>query len=116
MDKYIRALKERVEEPGFCRLFYGECPQCSKRLWSVGEEVNYSSGTIRAKFICPCGKKYKQTVYKKGKGKSYRYPQGLVIDQIIKGKKMRMINSHVGQFIVTEKGIKVRKKKAKVEK
>lgn len=59
----------------FVRCFYGVCPKCGKRIFSIDD--NSVENKIVAKFICDCGKKWKETVYS-SKKKEYKYPQMLV--------------------------------------
>jgi len=64
---------------GFVRLFYGVCPTCGKHIFSVDEEHIVEKQQIIAKFLCPCGKKYKQVMIDFSKPHPhYRYPQALV--------------------------------------
>lgn len=84
MSEYTKRLHKFVNGYEFVRCFYGECPNCGKHVFSVGDDViDYKS--IKAKFICDCGKKWKETVYSP-EMKKYKYPQALV--QEYHGKKV----------------------------
>ena len=109
MGQYEKRLNKVVSEPGFKRLFYGECKNCGKNIWSVGETIDIESGTIKAMFICNCGAKYKQTVYSRESKGGYKYQQGLVTDVTLKGKKYRVIRTLKALYFCTEDGIKVKK-------
>lgn len=75
MSEYTKRLHKLINDYGFVRCFYGECPRCGKHVFSVGDDVvDYSS--IKAKFICDCGKKWKETVYSP-EMKKYKYMQAL---------------------------------------
>lgn len=93
MGRYEKELYKTVSTPGFKRLFLGECKGCGKRIWSIDEDIDTETGKIKAKFICNCGEKYRQTVYSRGKGKTYRYEQGVVDDILFKGKKVSVIRT-----------------------
>lgn len=82
MSRYTRALYNYLNGGNFVRCFYGRCPECGKRIFSIGDDV--VEGKIKAKFVCECGKKYKETVYSKDL-KHYKYPQALA--EVIKDKK-----------------------------
>ena len=76
MSPYTKRLHKLVNDPHkFVRCFYGKCPECGQRVFSIGEQVENSK--IRAKFMCNCGKKWIETVYSKDM-KKYKYPQALV--------------------------------------
>lgn len=76
MSEYTRRLHKFVNGYEFVRCFYGVCPNCNERVFSIGDDViDFSS--IKAKFICDCGKKWKETVYSPELGK-YKYPQALL--------------------------------------
>lgn len=94
MSEYTRRLHKFVNGYEFVRCFYGECPTCGKRVFSIGDDVvNFDS--IKAKFICECGRKWKETVYSPELGK-YLYPQALVetYQDLRKGevKVLRLMN------------------------
>lgn len=74
MSEYTKALHKFLNGYSFVRCFYGKCPSCGRRLFSVGDDV--VDHKIKAKFVCECGKKYKETVYFPGMNK-YKYPQAL---------------------------------------
>ena len=78
MKSYNELLYDVVNSGNFVRSFYGVCPECRRRIWSVGEKHNEGL-SIQALFKCSCGKKYKETVYKKGMG-TYKYPQAIAKD------------------------------------
>lgn len=82
MSEYTRALHKFLNGYSFVRCFYGKCPICSKRIFSIGDDV--VEDKIKAKFVCECGKKYKETVYSSNMNK-YKYPQALA--ETIKDKK-----------------------------
>lgn len=111
MGEYEKRLYKVVNSPGFKRLFLGECKNCGKKIWSIGEEIDVDKGTIKAKFLCNCGAKYKKTMYSREHKHGYACQQGLVSDMMIKGKSYRVIHSLSGIYLVTPKGIKVKKKK-----
>lgn len=112
---YEERLKKVVEEKGFKRLFYGTCKDCGAKIWSIGEQIDVEKGVIKALFVCNCGAKYKQTVYSRGKKGGYRCSQGLVVDMDINGKSRRVIQGYDGIYLVTENGIKCKKRKKKGE-
>lgn len=93
MGVYEKRLYATVNKPGFCRLFLGECKECGTKIWSVGEDIDLETGRIKARFLCNCGAKYKQTVYSRGHNSTYRYQQGIVDDMTMKGKKCRIIRT-----------------------
>ena len=109
MGRYEERLKKVVDETGFKRLFHGKCKNCGERIWSVGEQIDIDTGTIKAMFICNCGAKYKQVVYSREKKGGYKYEQGLVTDMKIKGKSVRIIRAQSGLYRVTANGVKVKK-------
>ena len=109
MGKYEERLKKVVEEPGFKMLFHGKCKNCGARIWSIDEQIDIESGTIKAMFLCNCGAKYKQVVYTREKKGGYKYEQGLVTDMKIKGKNTRIIRARSGLYMVTSTGVKVKK-------
>lgn len=78
MGKYEEALLNYMDSKDFVRTFYGECPNCNLRIWSIGEEYDLEKGHIKAHFVCNCGKKFKKVVFSKKNKYKYRYPQGLV--------------------------------------
>lgn len=73
-DIYLKNLCNFINKDRFIRCFYGKCPECEKRIFSVGDDV--INNKIRAKFVCSCGKKYKETVYSPDMG-HYKYQQAL---------------------------------------
>lgn len=76
MSDYTQKLHALVNDPHrFVRCFYGVCPECKKRIFSVKEQIKGSE--LKAYFICDCGKKWKETVYS-AQMKKYKYPQALV--------------------------------------
>lgn len=48
MGQYEERLSKVVNEPGFKRLFYGECKNCGKNIWSVREQIDVDKGVIKA--------------------------------------------------------------------
>lgn len=82
MSLYTKNLHSFLNSGRFVRCFYGQCPDCGKHIFSVGDDA--VGDKIKAKFICECGKKYKETVYSPDMGK-YKYPQAL--PEVIKDKK-----------------------------
>ena len=78
MNEYTRRLYKFINGFEFVRSFYGECPHCGKHVFSIGDDV-VDNSAIKAKFICPCGKKWKETVYSRDM-KKYKYPQAMVED------------------------------------
>ncbi len=111
MGVYEERLKSFVDEEGFKRTFYGPCKNCGKMIWSVGEEIDVDAGKIKALFLCNCGAKFKRTVYARGTKGGYKCIQGIVTDIKLKGKPYRAIDSVRGIYIVTDKGIKVKRTK-----
>ena len=81
MSEYTKRLHKFVNGDRFVRTFYGECPSCGKRVFSVGDDAVPLDGStvIKAKFMCPCGKKWKEIVYSKDL-KKYKYRQTLPED------------------------------------
>ena len=61
MSEYTKRLHKFINGYEFVRCFYGECPDCGKHVFSVGDDAIGSK--IKAKFICDCGKKWIETVY-----------------------------------------------------
>lgn len=82
MSRYTKALYNFLNGGNFVRCFYGKCPECGKRIFSIGDDA--VGDKIKAKFVCECGKKYRETVYSKELSK-YKYPQAL--PEVIKDKK-----------------------------
>lgn len=111
MGVYEKRLYDTVSKPGFKRLFYGKCKECGARIWSIDEDIDIETGRIKAKFICNCGAKFRQTVYSRGHQTTYRYQQGIVDDMVIKGKKRRIIRTLDGIYFPT--GEKILKKPRK---
>ena len=79
MSEYTKRLHKLVNGYGFVRCFYGECPVCERQVFSVDEDVVENNTAIKAKFVCECGKKWKETVYSRN-SKKYKYRQALVED------------------------------------
>ena len=48
-------------------------------MFSIGDDVTDGFTTIKAKFICSCGRKWKETVYSRDM-KKYKYPQTIPED------------------------------------
>ena len=46
--KYTEALHNYINRNGFVRCFYGKCPECGERIFSIGDEV-IDNKTIKAK-------------------------------------------------------------------
>ena len=105
MSEYTRKLHSFINGYSFVRCFYGKCPECGKHVFSVGDDViDYSS--IKAKFICSCGKKWKETVYS-SKMSRYKYRQALVEDY--RDKKLgivKVLRLDNRIFLVTPEKIK----------
>ena len=78
MSEYTKRLHKFTNSGNFVRCFYGVCPECGKRVFSIGDDVVEDS-VIKAKFICSCGMKWRETVYSRSM-KKYKYPQALVED------------------------------------
>lgn len=93
MGVYEKRLYDTVSKPGFKRFFYGKCKECGARIWSIDEDIDLETGKIKAKFVCNCGAKFRQTVYSRGHKSTYRYEQGIVDDMTVKGKKCRVIRT-----------------------
>ena len=89
MSEYTKRLHKFINGYEFVRCFYGECPNCGKHVFSVGDDV-VDSRYIKAKFICSCGKKWKETVYSP-EMKKYKYRQALV-QEYRKKKVLRLDN------------------------
>lgn len=83
MSDYSERLHNYINRNGFVRSFYGKCPECGKRVFSVGDDV-VDFSKVKAKFLCPCGKKWKEVVYSRELNK-YKYPQALVEEYRLKG-------------------------------
>lgn len=111
MGVYEKRLKESVSEEGFKRLFYSPCRNCGKMIWSIDEEIDVEAGKIKALFLCNCGAKFKRTVYSRESKGGYKCIQGIVQDVTIKGVNHRVISSVRGTFLVTDKGIRVKRTK-----
>ena len=77
MSEYTKRLSKLINGYEFVRCFYGECPICEKHVFSIGEDVTDNNTKIKAKFVCECGKKWKETVYSR-ESKKYKYRQALV--------------------------------------
>ena len=75
MSEYTQRLYSFINKQGFVRTFYGECPTCEKYVFSIGDDV-VNNTAIKAKFICSCGRKWKETVYSREK-KKYKYRQAI---------------------------------------
>lgn len=100
MSEYTKALHKFLNGCSFVRCFYGKCPSCGRRLFSVGDDV--VDHKIKAKFVCECGKKYKETVYSPGTNK-YKYPQALA--ETIRDKKFGEIKvlKFRGKYFLVQK-------------
>lgn len=108
MSEYTKTLYDLINQNRFIRCFYGKCPDCGKRIFSVDEEV-VDGDKIRARFVCECGKKYKETVYSRKMGR-YRYPQALA--ETVRDKKLgliRVLRLKDRQVLVTKEKIRYRK-------
>ena len=107
MSDYYKRLHSIVKKGGFTRLFYGKCPKCEKRIFSIGEVYDEDFNKIKAKFICPCGHKYIETMiqFNKGQNGGYKYPQGLVETIKIKGKDRPVIKMKNRYYMVTPEKI-----------
>ena len=79
MSEYTKRLHKFINKSGFVRTFYGECPTCEKHVFSIGDDVVDNNTAIKAKFICSCGRKWKETVYSRDM-KKYKYPQAIPED------------------------------------
>lgn len=79
MSEYTKRLHRFVNSKAFVRSFYGKCPNCGKSVFSIGDEVTKDCTAIKAKFVCTCGEKWKETVYSRDR-KKYKYRQALVKD------------------------------------
>lgn len=110
MSDYTERLYKFINGKIFVRCFYGKCPICEKRVFSIGDDVvNFDS--IRAKFICECGKKWKETVYSPELGK-YSYPQALVETYSDKKRgKIKVLKLMNKIYLVTPDKILSKKKK-----
>lgn len=76
MSEYTQRLHKFINQGTFVRCFYGECPTCGKHVFSIGDDVTADYTAVKAKFICSCGRKWKETVYSREMHK-YRYRQAL---------------------------------------
>lgn len=111
MSKYIEMLYDRVHNGGFFRSFYGKCPDCGQRVFSIDDNV--VGDKIKAKFICDCGKKWKKTVYSP-EMKRYRYPQAIVdIYKDKKGRETRVLQMGDEMWFVKKDKIVYRNNKKK---
>lgn len=101
-ENYNKALYDFVNSKIFVRVFYGKCPDCGKRIFSIDEYVDEDYQRIRARFLCSCGKKYTQTMldFRQKPCKGYRYPQGIVTEVYDKGKKRRYIKCKNKYYLV----------------
>ena len=99
MSEYTKELNKFLNSYHFVRCFYGKCPECGKRIFSIGDDV--VGNKIKAKFICECGKKYKETVYSAERNK-YKYPQALA--ETIRDKKLGQIKvlKFKGKYILVK--------------
>ena len=79
MSEYTQRLHKFINKNGFVRTFYGECPTCGKHVFSIGDDVVNNNTAIKAKFICSCGRKWKETVYSR-EMKKYKYRQTMPED------------------------------------
>lgn len=79
MSEYTKRLHDFINGYEFVRSFYGVCPDCGKRVFSIGDDVGDDQCSIKAKFVCECGKKWRETVYSQDIG-HYKYQQALVQD------------------------------------
>lgn len=109
MGKYEKKLYDTVNKDGFIRLFHAKCKECGKPIWSVGEQIDIDTGTIKALFLCNCGAKYKKVVYDREHKGGYRYQQGLVDDMTVKGKKVRAIKTYHEIYLPTPEKVLVKK-------
>lgn len=107
MSDYYKKLHKAVQKGGFSRVFYGKCPKCDKNIFSIGEVYDEDYNRIRAKFICPCGYKFMETMihFKQNKHSGYKYPQGLVETMRINGKDRRIIRVKNRIYLVTPEKI-----------
>lgn len=112
MSEYTKRLHKFVNGHEFVRCFYGKCPDCGEQVFSVGDDV--VGDKIKAKFICPCGKKWKETVYSPKMGR-YKYPQALVEKYYSKKeeKNLNVLKLFNTIFIITPKSIKSKEVKRK---
>ena len=106
MSDYYQRLSKLVNRKGFTRVFYGKCPKCEKRIFSIGETYDTDGQKIKGLFICPCGHKYKETMmdFNKAKG-GYKYPQGLTETIKVHGKNTAVIKCENKYFLVTPEKI-----------
>ena len=99
---YYERIHKLTTGGGFVRLFYGVCPTCGKRIFSVEEEHIVEKQQIVAKFICPCGKKYKQTMIDFSKpSPRYKYPQALAELIRINGKVTPVLKCENKYFLTS---------------
>lgn len=108
MSEYTKVLYDKVNGNGFFRSFYGECPECEKKLFSVDD--NPKGDRIVAKFICPkCNRKYKETVYSADL-KKYKYMQSIVYDyKDLKKGLVKVLKIKDSMFLVTPTKILVKR-------
>lgn len=109
MGLYEQKLLEYMYSKDFVRTFHGKCPDCGKRIWSIGEHYDGEKHRIVAHFICNCGAEFNKTVFSKSKGYKYRYPQGIVeyLESTTK-PCIKVIKQNNVIYKVTENGIKKR--------
>lgn len=106
MSEYTKRLYKFINGYEFVRCFYGECPRCGKRVFSIGDDVIQETSSIKAKFICECGKKWKETVYSKELGR-YAYNQAIVVDYYDKKRgDVKVLKLYNRIFLVTPDSIK----------
>ena len=109
MSRYIDMLYDRVHRGGFFRSFYGKCPECGQRVFSIDDEI--VGNKIRAKFICDCGKKWIKTVYSPEMNR-YRYPQAIVdVYRDKKGRETRILKMGDEMWFVKKNKIVYRNRK-----
>lgn len=111
MSDYTKRLYKFINGKIFVRCFYGKCPECGKHIFSIGDDV-VDNSKIKAKFICDCGKKWKEIVYSK-KYKHYKYRQAIVIQYKDDKKIMNVLKLNDVVFKVTENSIKSEKFESK---
>lgn len=105
MSEYTKRLHKFINRNGFVRCFLGICPECGKHIFSIGDDV-VDGFEIKAKFVCECGKKWKETVYSP-KLKKYKYPQALVNEYYDekKGKTVKVLKLHNKIYLPTSKKV-----------
>ena len=106
MSEYTKRLHNFINGYEFVRSFYGVCPECGKHVFSIGDDVADNNSSIKARFVCECGKKWREVVYSP-ELKRYKYPQALVDEYYDKkkGKTVKVLKLHNKIYLPTSKKV-----------